>query len=89
MKTILILHQLCTCSFLICFITQTGCCIIKDNNGYNPLPKDRISHLCAIANDDKYDFDTVDGNHLYSGFLDAYDEYRTQLILKKRERKIG
>ena len=29
----------------------------------HPLPKDRISHLFAIANDDKYDFDTVDGNH--------------------------
>ena len=31
----------------------------------HPLPKDRINHLFAIANDDKYDFDTVDGNHLY------------------------
>lgn len=53
------------------------------------LPKDRISHLFAIANDDKYDFDTVDGNHLYSGFLDAYDEYRTQLILKKERGKLA
>lgn len=55
----------------------------------HPLPKDRISHLFAIANDDKYDFDTVDGNHLYSGFLDAYDEYRTQLILKKERGKLA
>lgn len=55
----------------------------------HPLPKDRISHLFAIANDDKYDFDTVDGNHLYSGFLDAYDEYRIQLILKKERGKLA
>lgn len=54
----------------------------------HPLPKDRVSHLFAIANDDKYDFDTVDGNHLYGGFLDVYDEYRTQLILKKERGKL-
>lgn len=54
----------------------------------HPLPEDRISHLFAIANDDKYDFDTTDGNHLYSGFLDAYDEYRTELILKKERGKL-
>lgn len=54
----------------------------------HPLPKDRISHLFAIANDEKYDFDTVDGNYLYNGFLDVYDEYRTQLILKKERGKL-
>ena len=55
----------------------------------HPLPKDRISHLFAIANDDRYEFDTENGNHLYSGFLDAYDEYRTQLILKKERGKLA
>lgn len=54
----------------------------------HPLPKYRISHLFAIANDDKYDFDTVEGNHLYNGFLDIYNEYRTQLILKKERGKL-
>lgn len=49
----------------------------------HPMPEDRIGHLFAIANDDRYDFDTIDGNHLYGGFLDVYDEYRTQLVLKK------
>lgn len=51
----------------------------------HPLPNERICHLFAIANDDKYDFDTENGNHLYAGFLDAYDEYRTQLLIKKKE----
>ena len=55
----------------------------------HPLPEERIRHLFAIANDDKYNFDTVDGNHLYNGFLDAYDEYRTQLIMKKQRGKLG
>ena len=55
----------------------------------HPLPKDRISHLFAIANDDRYDFDTTEGNHLYGGFLDVYDEYRTQLLLKKQRSKLN
>ena len=54
----------------------------------HPLPKERICHLFAIANDDKYDFDTENGNHLYAGFLDAYDEYRTQLLMKKERGKL-
>lgn len=54
----------------------------------HPLPNERICHLFAIANDDKYDFDTENGNHLYAGFLDAYDEYRTQLLIKKERGKL-
>lgn len=50
--------------------------------------KEAICHLFAIANDDKYDFDTENGNHLYAGFLDAYDEYRTQLLMKKERGKL-
>ena len=53
----------------------------------HPLPNERICHLFAIANDDKYDFDTENGNHLYAGFLDAYDEYRTLLLIKKERGK--
>lgn len=59
--------------------------IVSDTH---PLPEERIRHLFAIANDEKYMFETIDGNHLYDGFLDVYDEYRTQLILKKERGKL-
>ena len=51
----------------------------------HPLPGDR---LFAIVNKDEYDFDTVDGNHLYSGFLDVYDEYKDQVLLKMEKGKL-
>lgn len=54
----------------------------------HPLPKDRIRNLFALANDDKYDFNTAEGNDLYNGFLDVYDNYRTELILKKDRGKL-
>ena len=54
----------------------------------HPLPKERIGHLFAIANDNVYNFSTTNGNHLYNGFLDVYDEYRTQLLLKKERGKL-
>lgn len=57
-------------------------------NDTHPLPEERISHLFAIANDEKYMFETTDGNKLYDGFLDVYDEYRTQLLLKKERGKL-
>lgn len=60
----------------------------KINSNTHPLPKERIGHLFSIANDDKYLFDTVDGNYLYGGFLDVYDEYRDQLLLKKERGKL-
>lgn len=44
--------------------------------------------MFAIANKDEYDFDTVDGNHLYGGFLDVYDEYRDQVLLKMERGKL-
>lgn len=37
---------------------------------------------------DDYDFDTVDGNHLYSGFLDVYDEFKDQLLMKMERGKL-
>ena len=46
---------------------------------------------CCIrpdVNKDEYDFDTVDGNHLYSGFLDVYDEYKDQVLLKMEKGKL-
>lgn len=54
----------------------------------HPLPVKRKKRLFAIANKDEYDFDTVDGNHLYSGFLDVYDEYKDQLLMKMERRKL-
>ena len=54
----------------------------------HPLPGDRKNRLFAIVNKDEYDFDTVDGNHLYSGFLDVYDEYKDQVLLKMERGKL-
>ncbi len=54
----------------------------------HPLPGDRKNRLFAIVNKDEYDFDTVDGNHLYSGFLDVYDEYKDQVLLKMEKGKL-
>lgn len=36
----------------------------------------------AVVSKDGYDFDTVDGNHLYNGFLDVYAEFKDQLLMK-------
>lgn len=54
----------------------------------HPTPKDRKKRLFAIAYKPEYDFDTVDGNHLYGGFLDVYDEYKDQILLKMERRKL-
>lgn len=55
----------------------------------HPLPIDRKKRLFALVNRDEYDFDTVDGNHLYGGFLDVYDEYRDQILLKMERGKLN
>lgn len=55
----------------------------------HPLPIDRKERLFALVNRDEYDFDTVDGNHLYGGFLDVYDEYRDQILLKMERGKLN
>lgn len=54
----------------------------------HPTPIKRKNRLFAVANKDEYDFDTIDGNHLYSGFLDVYDEYRDQVLLKMERGKL-
>ena len=54
----------------------------------HPLLKKRKDRLFSIPYDNKYDFDTIEGNRLYNGFLDVYDEYRTQLLLKKENGKL-
>lgn len=54
----------------------------------HPSPVKRKNRLFAVADSDEYDFDTVDGNHLYSGFLDVYDEYKDQLLMKMERGKL-
>ena len=50
--------------------------------------KFKVKKNLCIHNKDEYDFDTVDGNHLYSGFLDVYDEYKDQVLLKMERGKL-
>ena len=57
-------------------------------NTRHPLPKKRKESLFAIINKEEYDFNNVEANHLYGGFLDAYDKYRTELLLKKHNGKL-
>lgn len=54
----------------------------------HPAPVKRKNRLFAVAGKDDYDFDTVDGNHLYSGFLDVYDEFKDQLLMKMERGKL-
>lgn len=54
----------------------------------HPSPVDRKKRLFAIANKEEYAFNTVAGNHLYGGFLDVYDEYKDQVLLKKERGKL-
>ena len=54
----------------------------------HPTPIKRKNRLFAIAYKKDYNFETEDGNHLYGGFLDVYDEYRDQLLLKMERRKL-
>ena len=34
-------------------------------------------------------FRSVDGNHLYSGFLDVYDEFKDQILMKMERGKLN
>lgn len=54
----------------------------------HPTPIQRKNRLFSIVNKDEYNFDTVNGNHLYSGFLDVYDEFRDQLLMKMERGKL-
>ena len=54
----------------------------------HPTPVKRKNRLFAVVDKDDYDFNTVDGNHLYSGFLDVYDEYKDQLLMKMERGKL-
>lgn len=55
----------------------------------HPTLKKRKQRLFAIVDRNEYDFDTVMGNHLYSGFLDVWDEYKDQVLLKMERGKLA
>lgn len=55
----------------------------------HPAVKKRKNHMFGIANRSEYDFDTVEGNHLYSGFLDVHDEFKDQVLLKMESGKLN
>lgn len=55
----------------------------------HPTLKKRKNRLFAIVDRDEYDFDTREGNHLYSGFLDVYDEFKDQVLLKMERGKLS
>ena len=54
----------------------------------HPTPIQRKNRLFSIANKDEYNLDTVNGNHLYNGFLDVYDEFQDQLLIKMEKGKL-
>lgn len=54
----------------------------------HPVPAKRKNRLFMVVDKDEYDFNTVDGNHLYSGFLDVYDEFKDQILLKMERGKL-
>ena len=58
------------------------------HNVNHPTIKKRKGSLFAVINKGGYVLNNVDANHLYSGFLDVYDAYRDQLLLKKHYGKL-
>ena len=58
------------------------------HDGTHPSLKKRKNWLFRIAYRDEYDFDTVDGNHLYKGFTDVCKEFKVQVLLKMERGKL-
>lgn len=54
----------------------------------HPTPNDRKSSLFGVVDDDRYQFDTEEGNDLYNCFLDAFDLYKEELLLKEQKGKL-
>ena len=55
----------------------------------HPFPKKRKEILFSIPYDDKYVFDSKMGNDLYSCFLDVFDEFKEQVLLKMERGKLN
>lgn len=75
--------------FDLIFYTDRVLYKTKIDNKSHPAVKKRKNHLFGIAYQPEYDFDTVDGNHLYSGFLDVHDEFKDQVLLKMERGKLN
>ena len=54
--------------------------MIKDNK--HPEIKKRKENLFSIPYTDEYDFDSSEGNDVYSAFLDVIDKYKTELLYR-------
>lgn len=54
----------------------------------HPFPPNRKERLFMIVDREEYDFDTVEGNNLYGGFCDVYEEYKEQVHLKMERGKL-
>ncbi len=59
----------------------TNTYVIDDN--MHPEIKKRKENLFSIPYKDEYQFDTNDGNAVYSSFLDVIDKYKTELLYRK------
>lgn len=55
---------------------------ITDDN-IHPRIKKRKESLFSIPYRDEYEFDSVEGNAVYSSFLDVIDKYKTELLYRK------
>ena len=69
--------------FGICYSTQTELYqryIINDNE--HPEIKKRKENLFSIPYKDEYDFNSSEGNDVYSAFLDVIDKYKIELLYR-------
>lgn len=54
----------------------------------HPAPEKRKDKLFELVDRDDYEFNTVEGNHLYNCFLDVYNEFKEQLRIKMEKGKL-
>lgn len=57
-------------------------------NRTHPTLKKRKGWLFKIVDRDEYQFDTREGNYLYRGFNQVYQEYKSQTIMKMEKGKL-
>lgn len=58
-------------------------------NSTHPALKKRKGWLFKIVDRDEYQFDTREGNYLYRGFNEVYQEYKSQTIMKMDKGKLA
>lgn len=59
------------------------------NDWQHPTPTKRKNRLFAIVSKKEYDFNTIEGNHLYNAFLDVYEEFKEQIFIKMKKGKLN